>query len=364
MTEKMMEQNEKVLEKMKQSFEEFNKFNEQAFKGVETFMKLDASGTNSTERELVFQMDKMKLYHYAKRTRTQNKVPTLVVYALVNTPAMMDIQEDKSFVKNLLEGGMDLYLIEWGYPSPEDKYLTMEDYILGYIDAAVEFMKKDKEVDKVNLMGICQGGTFSVIYSALRPEKVKNLITLVTPVDFSAEDGLLFKWAPYLNMDLIVDAYGNVPGDFMNAGFLTLAPLSLMVNKYLNLVDDFGDDVAMANFMRMEKWIFDSPDQAGETIRQFINDLYHDNKLIKGELVIGNEKVDMKNINMPMLSLYATKDTQVPVGAAKDIQKYVSSLDKETHAINTGHIGLFVSGRSAREVAPLITEWSKERSKK
>lgn len=364
MTEKILETNEKYLEKVQQSFEEMTKANEQLFKGLETFMNLEVEGTNATEREEVFSQDKMKLYHYAKRTRTQHKVPTLVVYALVNTPAMMDIQEDKSFIKNLLEGGTDIYLIEWGYPTPEDKYITLEDYIQGYINEAVEFIKKDKGVEKVNIMGICQGGTFSTIYSALNPEKIQNLVTVVTPIDFSTNDGLLFKWSKNLNVDLMVEAYGNIPGEFMNNGFLTLKPLSLMVNKYLDLVDDLADSTAIANFMRMEKWIFDSPAQVGETYRQFINDMYHENKLIKGELEIGGQKVDLKNINMPLLNVYATRDHQVPVEASKDLEKYVSSLDKETHAIQTGHIGMFVSGKSAKEVAPLISNWLKERSKK
>ncbi|NLW53131.1 MAG: class III poly(R)-hydroxyalkanoic acid synthase subunit PhaC [Tissierellia bacterium] len=364
MTEKILETNEKYLEKIQQSFEEMTNANEQLFKGLETFMNLEVEGTNATEREQVFSQDKMKLYHYAKRTRTQHKVPTLVVYALVNTPAMMDIQEDKSFIKNILEGGTDIYLIEWGYPTPEDKYITLEDYIQGYINEAVEFIKKDKGVDKVNIMGICQGGTFSTIYTALNPEKIQNLVTIVTPIDFSTNDGLLFKWSKNINADLMVQAYGNIPGEFMNNGFLTLKPLSLMVNKYLDLVDDLGDSTAIANFMRMEKWIFDSPAQVGEAYRQFINDMYHENKLIKGELEIGGKKVDLKNINMPLLNVYATKDHQVPVEAAKDLEKYVSSLDKETHPIQTGHIGMFVSGRSAKEVAPLISNWLKERSKK
>lgn len=364
MTEKMFENREKYLEKVQQSFKEISNANEQIFKGLDTFMHLDAEGANSTERELVHSVDKMKLYHYAKRSRTQHKIPTLVVYALVNTPAMMDIQEDKSFLKNLLEQGADLYLIEWGYPTPEDKYLTLEDYIQGYINDAVDYIREEHGIDKINIMGICQGGAFSTIYTALNPDKVANLVTLVTPIDFSTDDGLLFKWSKHINPDLMVEAYGNIPGDFMNTGFLTLKPLSLMVNKYLDLIDDLGDATAMANFMRMEKWIFDSPDQAGYAYRQFINDCYHENKLIKGELMIGDQKVDLRNINMPLLNIYATKDHQVPNEASKDLEKYVSSLDKETHAIETGHIGLFVSGKSAREVTPLISNWLKERSKK
>ncbi|MDO4779303.1 MAG: class III poly(R)-hydroxyalkanoic acid synthase subunit PhaC [Tissierellia bacterium] len=364
MTEKLLETNEKYLEKLQQSVKEITSANEQLFKGLNTFMNLDATGTNKTERELVYTEDKLKLFHYAKRTRTQHKVPTLIVYALVNTPAMMDIQEDRSFIKNLLEGGTDIYLIEWGYPTPEDKYLTLEDYIQGYINNAVDFIRKENGVDKVNVVGICQGGTFSTIYTALNPEKVQNLVTIVTPIDFSTNDGLLFKWAKHLNVDNMVEAFGNIPGDFMNTGFLTLKPITLMVNKYLDLIDDLDDSNAIANFLRMEKWIFDSPDQAGETFRQFVNDMYHDNKLIKGELVIGGKKVDLKNINMPLLNLYALKDNQVPNAASADFEKYVSSLDKETHKINTGHIGMFVGSRSQKEVAPLISNWLKERSKR
>ena len=206
--------------------------------------------------------------------------------------------------------------------------------------------------------------TFSVMYSALLPEKVQNLVTMVTPVDFSTNDGLLFKWGKYLNVDNMVEAYGNIPGDFMNTGFLTLKPLSLMVNKYVDLIDDLDEPDSLSNFMRMEKWIFDSPAQAGEAFRQFINDMYKENKLVKGEMMIGDKKVDLKNINMPLLNVYAERDHQVPNAASEPLEKYVSSLDKQTHKIPTGHIGMFVSGRSQKEVAPLISGWLKERSNK
>ncbi len=91
------------------------------------------------------------------------------------------------------------------------------------------------------------------MYTALHPEKVKNIVTMVTPVDFSTDDGLLFKWGKYLNADRMVEAYGVVPGDFMNAGFLALKPLSLMVNKYVNAIDDLDDPEQLSNFMTMEK---------------------------------------------------------------------------------------------------------------
>lgn len=347
----------------KKSIEEIIEMQEKLTQGLETMVKVTDDYSNQTKREIVFKEDKLRLFHYSQLSDKKSKVPTLIIYALVNTPAMMDIQQDKSFIKSLLEDGEDIYLIEWGFPTPEDRYITLDDYIKEYINDCVDYIRQTHNIEKINLLGVCQGGTFSVIYSALYPKKIKNLITLVTPVDFSTNDGLLFKWGKYLNPDRMVEAFGVIPGDFMNTGFLTLKPLTLMVNKYLDLIDDLDNPNSLSNFMSMEKWIFNSPGQAGEAFRKFINDLYHDNKLIKGELEIGDEIVNMKKITMPILNIYALRDNQVPNAASIPLEKYVGSKDVTTKGYPTGHIGLFVSGCSQREVVPMISMWLKNHSK-
>ncbi len=343
----------------KESYEAYKKI----IKGFETMMYVEDTGSNLTERKVVYKQDKLKLYHYTPRVKNPMKVPTLIIYALVNTPAMMDLQQDRSFIKNLLDGGTDLYLIEWGYPTDDDKYLTMGDYINGYIGDVVNFILKERNIPKLNILGVCQGGTFSLIYTALNQDKVKNLVTMVTPVDFSSDDGLLFKWGKDLNVDRMVEAYGVIPGDFMNTGFLTLKPISLMVNKYIDLINDVDDMDALSNFMRMEKWIFDSPGQAGYTFREFTNSFFRDNLLVKGKYTLDGKKVDLKNITCPVLNLIAERDHQVPNNASLPLADHVGSKDVTTRVFPTGHIGLFVSGRSQREVAPLTVEWLKERSK-
>lgn len=345
------------------SFSEMMETQEKLFDSMNTMIEVDDDGANLTPRELIYTDDKLKLYRYKSQADYVSKIPTLVVYALVNTPSMMDISQDRSFIKKLLEEGMDVYLIEWGFPTADDKYITLEDYIDGYIDRSVDHILKSTKSEKLNLLGVCQGGTFSTIYTALHPEKVKNLITLVTPFDFSSDDGLLFKWGKHLNADNIVDAFGVVPGDFMNAGFLTLSPISLMVNKYMDLINDLDEKDTISNFMTMERWIFDSPGQVGEAFRQFINDLFRDNKLIKGTMKIGDRTVDLKNITHPILNIYAERDNQVPNDASKPIEKYVESKDVTTIGFPTGHIGIFVSGRSQKEVAPTISDWAKKRSR-
>lgn len=348
---------------LKTSMQENIKAQEKFLKSFESMLDIKGNQANQTPREVVFEEDKLKLFHYKKSTRTINKVPTIIVYALVNTPAMMDIGEDKSFIKKLVDSGLDLYLIEWGFPSRDDKYLTLDDYINIYIDDCVDYIRKASGVDKINILGVCQGGTFSLMYTALHPEKVKNIVTMVTPVDFSTDDGLLFKWGKYLNPDRMVEAYGVVPGEFMNTGFLTLKPISLMVNKYVDLINDLDEPDNLSNFMTMEKWIFDSPGQAGMAYKDFLNSMYRENKLVKGEMEIGGKKVDLKNIKQPVLNLYAERDNQVPNAASIPLKDLVGSKDYTAKAFPTGHIGMFVSGRSQREVAPTVIDWIKEHSK-
>jgi len=98
-------------------------------------------------------------------------VPLLVVYALINRETMLDLQPDRSVVKTFLEGGVDLYMVDWGYPKRKDRFLTINDHVNGYMNNIVDFIRKRHNVPKINLMGICMGGSFCVMYSALHPEK-------------------------------------------------------------------------------------------------------------------------------------------------------------------------------------------------
>lgn len=314
-------------------------------------------------RELVWQDGKVKLYHFQNESKAKAKTPVLVVYALVNRWEMMDLQPDRSFIRKLLAEGLDVYVIDWGYATRAERYKTMDDYINGNIHDAVKTIGKRHDVEKVNLLGVCQGGTFSLIYSALHPERVKNLVTLVTPVDFDNKEGLLFRWAKDLDVDAIVDGYGGVvPGDFLNLGFDLLKPLS-KIRKFNSLPNIMSKQAKLENFLRMEKWVADSPDQAGETYRQFIKDMYQHNKLAKGELELtpGSEKVNLGNIKNPVLTIYAAADHIVPPATTKPINDLVGSKDKQLMEFAGGHIGVFVGSRSQKVLAPAVAEWYVER---
>ena len=316
----------------------------------------------NTPREAVYREDKLTVWHMKGQGKPTAKTPTLIVYALVNTVWMTDLQEDRSLVRNLLEQGEDVYLIDWGYPDGADRWLTLDDYINGYLDHCVDAVCKAAGVEAINLLGICQGGTFSLCYTATHGEKVKNLITMVTPVDFQTPDNMLSSWSRDLDVDLFVDTMGNIPAELLNWVYLTLKPVRLNQQKYVGLVDILDNPKELQNFLRMERWIFDSPDQAGEAFREFIKDFYQQNKLIKGEVVIGGKPVDLGMITQPVLNIFAEQDHLVPPDASRALGRHVGTTDYTQLAFKGGHIGIYVSGRAQREVPPAIHQWLSTRN--
>jgi len=315
-----------------------------------------------TPADVVYSEGKMKLLHYHRNVK-KNRVhgtPVLIVYALINRHIMLDLEPGRSFVQNLLNEGLDIYIIDWGYPTGADRYLTLDDYLNYYLDKAVEQIKTDGAIEKINLMGVCMGGTFNVIYTALHPEKVKNLITLATPTDFDIDDALLFLWAKKFDVDKIVDVLGNLPGDLANYLYLLVTPVDT-VNKYVRFVDNIENKKQVSTFLRMEKWIFDSPDMSGAVFREYIGKLFQKNLLIKNRLRINDQKVDLKNIRCPLLNVYGKNDYLAPPASSKPLAEAVGSKDTKTLEVDTGHVGIFVGSRSYKTICPRIVEWIRTR---
>jgi polyhydroxyalkanoate synthase len=337
-------------------------FNRRIANGMVTLSQVGEIEVGVSPKDIVYQEDKLFLFRYRPRVSNPAKVPLLIVYALVNRPYMTDLQEDRSLVKGLLDEGVDVYLIDWGYPDAADRFLELDDYINGYIRRCVDFICREHNLPNIDLLGICQGGTFSLCFAALHPENVRNLVTMVTPVDFQTPNNMLSQWAQGLDVDLMVDTLGNVPGELLNWSFLSLKPFRLTGQKYVDMADMLEDPVKTKNFLRMEKWIFDSPDQAGEAYRQFIKWFFQENRLIRGNLEIGGKKVDLSRVTMPVFNVFATEDHLVPPAASIALERHVGTQDYTAFAFKGGHIGIYVSGRAQKEIPSAVAKWLKERS--
>lgn len=336
--------------------EEMATATDKMMKGYELLQEIDEVDVATTPKELVWQSDKISMYHYKRDTPPKCKTPVLVSFAMLNRHDVLDLQPDRSLMKKLLEEGLDVYIMDWGYHNRSDRYLTMEDYIDGYMNDAVDFVRESTGNDKIHKMGICQGGTFSMIYASLYPEKLKSLTTYVAPYDFSTNACMLYKWTKYIDVDAIVDSVGTVPGEMIDSSFGMLKP-SMNISKYMGVLNSLDNKDKMMNFLRMESWKSDLPGIPGEMYKKYIKDLFRDNKLIQGTFELGGRKVDLKNMTVPFLNVYATEDNIIPNSSTLSVMDKIGSKDKKEYAFPGGHIGVFVGGKSQKELAPAVAKW-------
>lgn len=321
----------------------------------------------TTPKDLVWQQDKVSLHHYRPLAEKRVGVPVLICYGLIGRWTMTDLQDDRSLVRNLLNLGLDLYVVDWGNPSRADRYLTLDDYIGSYLDDCVAEIMRRAEVRKVNLLGVCEGGVFTTAYAALHPEKVNTLVLTITPVDFHADTvenreghGFINMWARSLephDVDQLIEANGNLPGEIMGAVFNLMTPMRSIMKYNWDLLEVIDDEKRLLNWLRMEKWIADRPDHPGEAAKQWLKDLYQQNKLVKNEWELDGERVDLRNITMPVLNVYAKDDHIIPPATSRALAEKVHSSDYKELGLPGGHVGVFVGGRSQKLFAPGVAEF-------
>jgi polyhydroxyalkanoate synthase len=322
---------------------------------------LELTDEGCSARDAIHRQDRMVLYRYRPLAASAGLPPLLICYALVNRPYMMDLQPDRSLIRGLLMRGLDVYLIDWGYPEAADRFLELDDYVNHYLQDCIDHIRRTLGVPAVNVLGVCQGGTLALCHAALHPDRVRNLVTMVTPVDFHTPENLLSKWIRDVDVDRMVEVLGNIPGELLNATFLSLLPLRLTSQKYAGIADIADDPAALANFLRMEKWIFDSPDQAGAAFAQFVRWFFQENRLVLGGLMIGGMRVDLGQIDCPLLNIYASQDHLVPPSATIPLRGLTGSRDYTSYEFDGGHIGIYVSARAQQLLPRAIAEWLQER---
>jgi polyhydroxyalkanoate synthase len=327
---------------------------------AETMAEVDVGQTPS---EVVYEENKLKLLHYEPLTEEQYDVPILVVYALINRPYILDLQPDRSVVRTLLEQGFDVYLIDWGEPSRLDQHLTLEDYVLRYVDNCVDVVRERSDRDDINLLGYCMGGTMSAMYASLFPEKVQNLALMAAGLNFDDTGGILEQWGDeeFYSPEAVTDAFGNVPSEFLDTGFALMDPVENYVTKYIRLFDHVENEDFVRNFARMEQWLSDGIDVAGETYTQFLEDIYQDNLLARGEMTLGDREIDLDRIDMPVLQIVGEYDHLIPPEASVSFNELIGSEDTEVIEFPTGHIGLSVSSRSHSQLWPQVSDWFADR---
>jgi polyhydroxyalkanoate synthase len=293
-------------------------------------------------------------------------VPLLLVFALMNRPYILDLRPGHSFVEFMLKHGYDVYLLDWGAPGIEDKNLKFDDYCLEYMPRAIRRMKEVSGSEEFSLLGWCIGAILCTIYAALRPDDgLRNLILLTAPLDFSQKENITFaRWVDerYFDIDKVLGMFGNMPPEMIEYGAKALKPVENYIGNYLRLWDNLDNPQVIDAWHAMNTWVTDNISLAGGAFRQLVVDLYRNDRLMQGTLMIRGQRVDLAKLRANLLAVIADADHITPPCQSEPVMERVGSADKTMMKIPGGHIGIMAGSGASKRTWPQMDAWLSVRS--
>ncbi len=317
----------------------------------------------ATPFEEVHRGEQLKLRYYPAQG-PNHPTPLVVVYALIKRPFILDLMPGRSVIQTLTRCGFDVYLTDWIPPTREDNWRGFDDYINCELHDAVRAVQKRSGAARVNMLGYCFGGVLSLMWTALYPESVKNLVTLATPVDTRVPNSPLFAVAGRLSdaVTPLLEMYGNCPGWFINACFKSMAPVHHALSKYVDLYRNRDGDGYTEMFRLFERWMDSDVPMTGTIFREVTEQFFRHNLLMRSEFRVGGARVDLKRITCPVLNVMGELDDVVPPRSSMALGAAVASRDWSDLTYPAGHVGTAVSAGAQRKLWPHVGQWLASRN--
>ena len=314
----------------------------------------------TTPADVVLRENKWKLLRYRRPAGSPppRETPVLLVPSLINRHYVMDLLPDRSMAADLVARGHDVYCIDWGTPEDEDRFVTFDDVCDRYLGRAIRHVASTSPRGKAHLLGYCLGGTLAVIHAAARPEHVASLLLLAAPVRFKNEGSLLEAWtqSPTFGVRPVVEAFGNVPWQLMQSAFHMLRP-TLNLSKLVHLLDRAESGEFLDGFFALETWGNDNVSFPGACFERYIEELYRQDLLARGEFRLSGRPVKLGAITCPVMAVTFEHDNIVPAASASCALDMVSSTDKVHLHLPGGHVGAVVSRGAQRSLWPKLSEF-------
>ncbi len=321
---------------------------------VDAFTPQQRPALAQTPRDTIPLEGGAALYHFRGTTEATG-LPLLIVPSLINRWYVMDLRPGASLVEALVGAGIDVWLLDWGTPEPEDRYLDWEA-VLARLGRASRRVLRETGAAKHALLGYCMGGTLTAIHAAQHAHQIAALVTLAAPIDF-AKGGMLRAMVDpsWFDADAVADA-GNIAPSQLQAGFSALRP-TLDLAKLVSMPDVQADPKARDACYALDTWASDNIAFPAAAYRRYIGEIYQRNELVAGTHRVNNREVKLGAITCPVLAITATRDQICPAPAATALLEFVGSTDLGVLEVQGGHVGAVVGSRAARDMYPALARW-------
>jgi polyhydroxyalkanoate synthase len=266
-----------------------------------------------SHHSVIYQGGKASVRHY-KAVGPRREIPIILVYALIKRPFVLDLEPGRSVVEDLTRKGFEMFLIDWLPPGAADRWRGFEAYVNQDLAHAVDAVRVYQGVEQVTVLGYCLGALLSVIYAALHPRHVRNLVTLTLPLDTSVRELSAYKLTDWLDesmVALVTDAYGNCPAWLLQSVFAALSA-SYRFSQYFGLCKESERDRYAKLSPAFRDWLASDVPLAGRLFRELVVDVFKKNLLVRGQMTVGGEVVNLGHIAASLLNVVAAADMIVP----------------------------------------------------
>lgn len=329
-----------------------------------------------TPKDVVFQDRKLKVFRYRVREPEEVEigtetflieprslpVPVLLVPPLMVRPYVYDLRAEHSLVRALRRAGYDVFLVDFGVPDREDAVVRLDDYVLDYMAKAVAAVRRETGREDLSLAGYCMGGIFCLLYtSAWDDQRVRNIVTIASPIDFSRM-GLITFLARVANREVrfLADRIGNIPGFINSQALKLLAPIKRFT-RYGDLFVNLWNEEYVRGFESMSTWANDFIPFPRDAFKQVMKEFMKDNKLIQ-EIHMGDRVANLRKITCSLLSFAGIDDGIATPASARVIQNLCASKDFEYVEVPGGHIGVIAGSTAPQAVWDRMATWLRPRS--
>jgi polyhydroxyalkanoate synthase len=316
--------------------------------------------TAQTPAETILQTDDYRLLRYESKNR-KFSTPILIVSSLVGKYYILDLTPERSYVAYLLEQGFDVFIIDWT-PTEKSETKGLNDYIGNYLSEIVEKTCEVSNSENVSLLGYSMGGILALIYSAMNPKIVKNLMLLTTPIDFSKHNTIA-DWTSekYFDVDRITRLFGNISGESVSFSMQMIKPMSSF-SRGVNLLQYVENKEDFDALTAMEIWLHDATPLPAKLFKEVIKKFYRQNLLAKNELKIGGKKVDLKKITASVMNVTGTHDQVATPETSDHLHNLLGNIDKTQLTLDYGHLTIAVGSGAKGDFWQKSAVWLEAKS--
>jgi polyhydroxyalkanoate synthase len=265
--------------------------------------------------KVIFQNDLIQLLQFAPSTPQAFEVPLLIFPPWINKYYLLDLRPENSMIRWLTDQGFSVFVVSWVNPDARLAEKTFDDYMVEGAYEAINQTLKQSGAKTINVAGYCIAGTMlscTLAHMAAKGDKrVTSATFFAAQQDFSeAGDLKLFTDEDWLRLiEVRMDEAGGVlPGRVMSDTFNSLRANDLIwsffVNNYLMGKEPKPFDLLFwnADQTRMPKVLH----------LFYLREFYRDNKLAKGELTLGGERLDLSKVKIPVYVQSSKEDHIAP----------------------------------------------------